>query len=210
MEEDRILAKGLFRKTIAAVVGLDPNTHVSLGGKSIETEASPESPLYGAVIDIFKICAAGKALPGTDTAAAGSLGRLLREGASDAKGIFVSFYSRKENAVRARTALAVLENLSRPQEEKASVVAGIWAPEIEMAEEDIVRRWRLSDVEPNPEPIGPTEVVIQLNALYTLPEDGGAGAGTTKEDRARSLLDDPGRKIADYDHPVHLYERDEN
>lgn len=194
MEEDRTRAERLFAKTIAAVVELDPAV--------FEPEAAFEVPLHRGAIDIFRRCAEGKTVLALDADYADSLMRLLREGASDAKEILTSFYARKENTVRARAALAVIEDPTRPPEEKASVVAGVWAPEIEMNEEDILRRWRLTDVRANPEPIRPTEVIIQLNGLYTLPESSG--------DRSRGLLDDPGRKIADYDHPVHLFERDEN
>jgi hypothetical protein len=89
---------------------------------------------------------------------------LLRRGIED----FLSYYS-EEAYERAGQVLSLFEEGIEPGL-LAEEISRIWTPELMMRDEDILPKWRLSGLSENPRPIRPTEVVIQLNALYTLPE----------------------------------------
>jgi len=221
VKNNRRRAKQLFRKTLGAVTGLDPDMEGPLGsvsvkgfqdGTSLPCRIFQWASGAGAEGSIAK----GSSLKSEDGNHNEDLPQenLLWEAAENGKEIFCSYYSREENSDRAKAALAILENEGVSPEEKAKTISGIWAPETEMPEEDIIRRWRLKEVVPNPAPIQPTEVVLQLNALYTLPETDQHGSlaeyiPADKREIAGQVLTGPGRKLADYDHPVHLFEEDE-
>lgn len=219
MKTNRDLAEHLFQKTLGAITGLEPDVDAPLGGVSIDDVAEDSPLLYR----IFHRAAgreeyigkeSGQEEFGEEGRVRSSAENLLWKAAEKGKEIFCEYYSREENSDRAKKALAVLEDPKTTPEEKAKAVSGIWAPETEMSEEEIIRRWRLAEVKPNPHPLNPNEVVLQLNALYTRPETDPHGnpAGYIPRNQratARSVLADPGRKLADYDHPVHLFEEDE-
>jgi hypothetical protein len=95
-------------------------------------------------------------------------------------------------------------------EEAAWAAARLWAPEIATREEDAVALWRLKNVRANPEPLKPGEIVLQLNALYTLPSRIPDDLPDGLAEKGRSVMDNPGRKVADYDHPVPLFEADQD
>src|SRR6056297_2368187 len=62
-----------------------------------------------------------------------------------------------------------------------------------------------------PEQAEKVDGVLQLNALYTLPEEGAAelkGLPAQFTSLVKELRTKPGEKVADYDHPVPLYEED--
>lgn len=82
----------------------------------------------------------------------------------------------------------------------AMEIARLWAPEIGTDRGKAEAGWRLTRVRPCPEPVRPEQVLLQLNGLYTLP------SAVSPEFPGPV---DPGAKIADYDHPVPLYEADE-
>jgi hypothetical protein len=124
---------------------------------------------------------------------------------------FIRYYTRPEHAEKVDLVLDLFDEGVDP-ELLAEEISKVWAPELEMEDDEILRRWRLKDIRTNPEVIEPREVLLQLNALYTLPED-------YPENRllqlprefaelAVSLREDPGSKEADYDHPVPLFEED--
>ena len=91
--------------------------------------------------------------------------------------------------------------------ENAAVMAGnLWLPELTIPEESILERWELTEVEPNPDPIKPTEVVLQLNALYTVPEEPVSGSWLSLYEEAVQKARSGEREgIAEYDHPVALF-----
>ena len=74
-------------------------------------------------------------------------------------------------------------------------VVNTWLPENNLDLYEIQERWKLKDVIPNPEPYKQTEIVIQLNALYTLP---------VNEPESYQY-----KNTIHFDHPVRLYD-DEN
>ena len=94
-------------------------------------------------------------------------------------------------------------------EEAAWHIARTWAPEIATQEQDALACWRLTQVRPNPVPLKPQDVVLQLNGLYTLPDRFPRNLPAELLAHGRRVMKDPGRKLADYDHPVPLFERDE-
>lgn len=91
--------------------------------------------------------------------------------------------------------------------EKVAVAAGnLWLPELTIPEESILQRWKLTEAEPNPDPIKPTEVVLQLNALYTEPEGTVAGPWRSLyEEAVQKARPEELKVIAEYDHPVALF-----
>jgi len=95
--------------------------------------------------------------------------------------------------------------------EKAAVAAGnLWLPELTIPEESILQRWKLTEAEPNPDPIKPTEVVLQLNALYTEPEGTVAAPWRTLyEEAVQEARPEERKATAEYDHPVALFSSSE-
>jgi hypothetical protein len=193
MKEDANTAEELFRRTVAAVTEVQIEKAEKLSGGLMST-----------ITGIFRYCISGSG----ERAAPEKADEMLYQAAERAKEIFCSFYSAGENREKAEEALSVLTGPGTSAEKKAETISRIWAPETGMKDDEILKRWKLTDVRPNPEPIRPTEVLIQLNALYTLPEPDNYPAEFTRE--AEEVLRNPGRKVADYDHPVHLFEKDEH
>ncbi len=101
-------------------------------------------------------------------------------------------------AVHGNTAITV----PKDREEAAKVISEIWTPEIAMDSDDITDRWKLKDVHENPDPIKADQVVLQLNALYTLPET----APPDEQKKAwQALALREMQPVADYDHPVPIF-----
>lgn len=213
MHENSPIPERLFAKTLALVAGLDASGAPPYGGTAVDTgKGKPEqnSRFENIITAVYKWSIFGSD-PEKERTIHAEEDRLLAglmNTAAEAREIFCSFYSRPGNKEKAARAFEMLEDPERTAEEKAAVIAETWAPETGMSDEDIIRRWRLSDAAPNPDSIGPTEVLIQLNALYTLPEPYRLPGEFRRT--AEKVLQNPGRKVADYDHPVHLYEHDEN
>ncbi|TFG80088.1 MAG: hypothetical protein E4H20_11310, partial [Spirochaetales bacterium] len=91
----------------------------------------------------------------------------------------------------------------------ASALARLWAPEIAADRERTTNTWKLNSVQANGEPIRPEQVLIQLNGLYTLPDRIPDGLPPGLAAMGRNVLENPGNKVADYDHPVPLFEADD-
>lgn len=229
-------AERLFEKTISCITGLESRLSVPLGGVSLDTDS--ENRLLRTLSAVLKRCAGG-GVPELDEES-GKLFRELYTDAEQARDCFVRFYSKGENARRAGGALRELEDVvgrgkdgtdastgsgGGAEKRAAEIVSEVWAPETAIPDEDILPRWRLRNVAPNPEPIKPTEVMLQLNGLYTLPDerlqsgeqvadryDGGETAQPASSElraQAGEIIREPGQKVADYDHPVPLFEEDE-
>lgn len=125
---------------------------------------------------------------------------------------FFRYYTRPEHAEKVDRVLDLFDSGIDP-ELLAEKISKVWVPELEMDDDEILPRWMLKDLRANPDPIRPDQVVLQLNALYTLPEE-------LPQDRLKelppdfaglvdSLRKDSGPKVADYDHPVPLFEKDQ-
>ncbi len=113
---------------------------------------------------------------------------------------FIRYYARPEQAEKVDGILELFDSGIDP-ELLAEAISKVWVPELEMNNNDILPRWRTKELKTNPSPIRPEQVALQLNALYTLPEE--------FSELADSLRENPGEKVADYDHPVPLFEKNE-
>ena len=91
--------------------------------------------------------------------------------------------------------------------EKLAEAAGkLWLPELGMEDAEILQRWILKDPRENPHPLKPEEVVLQLNALYTEPEDIPSAAWEKVLKEAYQAASPKDRETqAEYDHPVPLF-----
>ncbi len=191
----------LLAYTAEAIIGTPQQR--GLSGFSIEKAASYEQLLP--VIDLLRKVAA-HTYQYQEEPAATPLEEFLRRGVE----VFLRYYSRPEQAEKVDGVLELFES-GVNQELLAEAISKVWAPELELDDREILPRWQLSHLRSNPHPIKPTEVVLQLNALYTLPE---VEAEEQKElpQRFKALVQElrakPGEKVADYDHPVPLYEEE--
>jgi len=126
-------------------------------------------------------------------------------------GIFLQYYSRPEQAEKVDAVLELFESGVEP-ELLAEAISKVWMPELEMDDSDIIKRWRLTNLKPSQDPIKPDQVMLQLNALYTLPDERAGKAMSRLPEKLRKqaeqIKNHPGKKVADYDHPVPLYEED--
>lgn len=220
-------AERLFRKTIALIYGLDKQSSTPLGDVRLAEDS--RDPLYQAASEVFlryirdtsvarrktdsvEACESENSSTSTaysDHCSTDRLKRDLCQEAEKAKAVFLDYYSRPERSNLVKNALEALDDAKATDEEKALVVATVWAPEIAMQPEETLERWRLYDVEPNPAPIQPTEVTIQLNGLYTLPDSIPEHLPDELKHEASEILNNPGERVAQYDHPVPLFEHDD-
>lgn len=123
---------------------------------------------------------------------------------STAKRVFVDYYSapsRFHNFVQKFTRY---RNEPVP-ERKARIATEIWAPELSIPEKDILEKWRLHKVTKAEHPITSDQLVIQLNALYTLPVSIPAGTDPDTGAVLKEISNNSDMKIADYDHPVPVF-----
>jgi hypothetical protein len=124
-----------------------------------------------------------------------------------AKETFIEYYRDPIRLYDLEKKFTIYQNESVP-EQKARIVTEIWAPELSIPESDILERWKLYDVEKTNQPITCNQVVIQLNALYTLPESIPPGPHEVKAAEIHKILKKSCSKIADYDHPVPVFSPD--
>lgn len=195
-------AEQLLEKTVAAVIGAS-------GGQSlgkVDLEAGAQGSAAEAVELLKKIAKAdggGVSLDSilrTESSAHAALAGLVRRGVET----FTAYYG-EEAEEQAERALSLFDAGIDP-ELLAEEISLVWTPELRLRDEDVLPRWKLEEMKANTEPIRPNEVVIQLNALYTVPEGIPDGLPAELAEEGRKVKEDPGEKIADYDHPVHLFE----
>lgn len=186
----------LLKTTIAHIIGANGTT--PLGG----TRAGP----LNASANATQIAAFLREISGDpcDHVSGPLLDELRMEYAAVEK-IFCDYYEARPELVNERiTGMETAES----DEQRAEAVTRVWLPELQMSDADILARWHLRNVKPI-DPVRPDQVTLQLNGLYTLPDE-------IPEDLEPGLLEawkelggNPGRKVADYDHPVPLFVRDE-
>lgn len=124
------------------------------------------------------------------------------------KKAFTEFYSQEENREYFDRWQKKLIN-GESEEERAEAVTHLFLPELALSDEEVLPGWRLDNVEANPEPFQPDEIIIQLNALYAPAETYSQETPQNFIDSWKKVENDRGEKIADYDHPVALFEEDE-
>ncbi|MFW5710603.1 MAG: hypothetical protein ACOCZA_01530 [Spirochaetota bacterium] len=191
----------LLAYTAEAVIGTPQQR--GLSGFTIEKAASSEQLLP--VIDLLRKVASNT-YRYQEVRAATPLEEFVRRGVE----AFLRFYSRPEQAEKVDAVLELFES-GVNQELLAEAISKVWMPELELDDREIFPRWKVTNLRTNPHPVKPTEVVLQLNALYTLPEEAAQQHRDLPEQfklLVRELRADPGQKVADYDHPVPLYEED--
>jgi hypothetical protein len=124
------------------------------------------------------------------------------------KGSFVHKYaSHKKNTFFNNHAMVVLTE--KDPESLGRAIAELWSPEIAYDLDKKFKEWQLSKVKPNKRPIKPTQVMIQLNALYGPPDLDSLDVPKSLENEYDDVIKDPGKKIAAYDHPVPLFAPEE-
>ncbi|MDZ7792874.1 MAG: hypothetical protein U5P10_04045 [Spirochaetia bacterium] len=191
----------LLAFTTEAIIGTPQQR--GLSGVSIDKAAASAQLLPA--IDLMRTIAGGS-YRYQEKRAETPLEEFVRRGVEN----FLRYYSRPEQAEKVDGVLELFES-GVNQELLAEAISKVWMPELELDDREILPRWQLTNLRANPEPIKPTEVVLQLNALYTLPEAGAAeleGLPAQFKSLVQELRSKPGEKVADYDHPVPLYEED--
>lgn len=191
----------LLAFTVEAIIGAAQQR--GLSGVSVDKAAASAQML--STIDLMRTIASGS-YRYQENRAETPLEEFVRRGVEN----FLRYYSRPEQAEKVDGVLELFES-GVNQELLAEAISKVWMPELELDDREILPRWQLTNLRANPEPIKPTEVVLQLNALYTLPEQSAAELKGLPAQFTRlvpELRTNPGEKVADYDHPVPLYEED--
>jgi|GEM_PF-914295 len=188
--------------TTKAIIGTPQKR--GLCGLTIEKAAASTQVLP--LIDLLRKIASGS-YRYEDVRAENPVEEFVRRGVEN----FLRYYARPEQAGKVDAVLELFESGINP-ELLAEEISKVWMPELELADHQVLPRWRLTNLRANPDPFKPTEVVLQLNALYTVPEESAADSPDLPEQfkgQVEELRKNPGEKVADYDHPVPLYEEDD-
>ena len=74
-----------------------------------------------------------------------------------------------------------------------------------MPDDKILSKWQLSNASANPLPYRPDEVVLQVNALYSLPKTIPAYLPESVKNAWDLTKDKEDEIVFDYDHPVPLF-----
>jgi hypothetical protein len=135
-------------------------------------------------------------------------GQELQQLFERAAAAFLDYYSRPEQAEYVESMLELFES-GVDRSLLAEEISKIWAPELHMRDEEILPRWQLAEVKPAEQPVKPEQVLLQLNALYTLPERIPENLEEDLAAEGRRCLEKPGRTVAEYDHPVPLFAPDD-
>ncbi len=185
-----VIAEEALRESIGHITGLIED-RPPLGGVKVEPVTSETQRL---VAEFFETVVSGKAAD-----AANPLPSLF-----DAlKKAFIDFYSGETEAfLQAR--LETLRAAADPNA-RARAAAEIWAPEIALPDETILAKWQLTDVAANAAPYRPEEVVLQVNALYSLPQKIPAALPTDLREAWDEAREGADETVFDYDHPVPLF-----
>ncbi len=198
---DRDTVKQLYKKSISMITGIYSNID-PLGGTKVSPENGNE--IQSSITLMFE-----KILKNEKHNNCQDLESMLGRKAEQAEEIFTRYYLKEKNKDTALKALTALENRGTANE-KAKIIAEIWTPELKMTDDEIVSRWKLHNVNKNPDPIKPVQITLQLNALYTLPDRIPKNLDTKLKSKWTEIENNTGVKIADYDHPVPLFESNEN
>ncbi len=192
-------ARELLQRTIAAVCGTDGSEPLS----GVPVLEYLRDPVCGSAAELLTAAAEGRG--GSDAAeersgASDALGTLLRKGTE----AFIAYYAEEGRDEQVKNLLELFDS-DMDRGLLAEEIVKVWAPELAMDDEEILGRWRLQDLEASAEPLRPEEILLQLNALYTLPERIPDTLEEELADAGRRAAEKPGRKVADYDHPVPLF-----
>lgn len=185
-----VIAETALLETIGHIIGLR-NECTPLGGRKIENRGNePQRIIYNFFNALFSK---------TKTPSSNPLLPVFNE----VKKTFISTYS-GENETFLKERLFVLRN-AKESNVRAKAVAEIWAPEIAMPDDTILAKWRLSGVAANLRPYRPDEIVLQVNALYCLPQSIPAHLHDSVQNAWNQAQDCDDEMVFDYDHPVPLF-----
>ncbi len=185
-----IIAETALLESIGHITGLREGS-TPLGGCKIEDGGTATQQI---ISGFFKTV-----LAKTETNSSNPLLLLFNE----VKQAFINTYSR-ENEVFLKERLLVLRTAKDPNA-RAKAVAEIWAPEIAIPDETILTKWQLSGVTANPRPYLPDEVILQVNALYTLPQAIPAHLSDSVQNAWNRAQNSDDETVFDYDHPIPLF-----
>jgi len=188
------IAETALLESIGHITGLREGS-TPLGGRKVENGGSQTQHV---ISDFFKTV-----LLKTKTHSPNPLIPVFNE----VKKAFIDTYSR-ENKTFLKERLSVLRTAKDP-DARAKAAAEIWAPEIAMPDETILAKWQLSGVTANPRPYLPDEVVLQVNALYSLPQAIPAHLPDSVQKAWNQAQGGDDETVFDYDHPVPLFCRGE-
>lgn len=192
------LSEELLRLSISHIIGYD--NKVPLGGVQVVSDTG--CAVSNRIASFFFSILDDKDHTSEDN----SLENRFLSDYDKVKEVFCSYYDSHEALTE-----SLIEKIqhAKSDEERAQVVTRVWLPELALAEDDMLARWKVHQVEPV-EPVDPTRITIQLNALYTLPEQVPGNLDLPLVETWKSLQGNYGKKIADYDHPVPLFEQDDH
>ena len=190
--------KEIYLECLKQFAGIDGK--VPLGGTSVET-AVPGS-LSDKISAFIKSTAAGDPYTGL-LPEADVLSRFFEKTEKS----FADHYSIENNAPYLSQRADTIFNSDDPIA-RARSVSELWSPELSIDDDEIFESWLLKDVEPNPEPYRPEEIIIQLNALYS-PAAEAAPADISPEtaEAYRRYIEGTPERVAVYDHPVPVFTR---
>ncbi len=184
------IAEAALRESIGHITGL-PEGRTPLGGRRIGPDANETRRIIAA---FFNTVVSGK---GADPS------NPLLTVFDELKKTFLDAYS-GENDAFLNERLDILRHATLPNL-RAQAAAEIWAPEIAMPDEAILAKWQLRDVAANRQPYRPEEVVLQVNALYSLPQANPPDLPDTVRRAWNQVRDGEDELVFDYDHPVPLF-----
>ena len=196
---EEIQVKDILKQLIQLVVGSEDGAK-AVGGISVNPNSG--SATQKTIAEVFKLISSNESTKSSD-----ALAQTTSDMFSDLANVFEAYYSKEENKDILKETWNAIQNTQDP-EEKAKHITHLFLPELNIPEDNIVKRWKLSNVKANPQPFKPTEVAIQLNALYTLPLGEVTDQPSELTDSWNSIKDNPEAKCADYDHPVPMFVKD--
>jgi len=189
-------AEKVLKETIARITGLKKG-YPPLGSIKVE---NGESETQNIIADFFKNII-GQSAVLKDARLIKLYNRLKND--------FIRFYSISRNRLFLEERWKILTSLD-DNNLSAKAVTEIWAPEVSIADEDILPKWKLSKVSPNKKPYKPEEVVLQVNGLYSLPDSIPEFLHRDIRDEWNRVIDIPDDVVFDYDHPVPIFSPDDS
>lgn len=182
----------IFKELLENLTGY--NGIESLGGKSISDPNNSETAEI--IAEAFKIYFENNG----DNSQNNSLAKKLLE----AEDVFTNYYSQNDNFNSLQDYIIQFRN-SKDYNEKAFILGKIFVPELSLTDNEIIQKWKIYNTKPNPQPVKTEEVTIQLNALYSIPEEIDSTVPNKLITEWEKIKNSPLTKIADYDHPVPLF-----
>jgi len=185
-----IVIETTLQETIGQITGLSAG-NTPLGGRKVESGVTDTQNI---IADFFKTVLSEKQIFSDNP-----LILIFNE----LKEAFSKAHSH-ENGTFLKNRLSILRSEKDPNI-RAKATAEIWAPEIAMPDEMILAKWQLSNASANSRPYRPDEVVLQVNALYSLPKTIPAYLPESVKNAWDLAQDKDDEIVFDYDHPVPLF-----